>query len=65
MDLGYPKIELHVYTCIIWLSKVQHDFWMSKNIFKDIQKCLRISKINYGYPKTDLWISINICGYHK
>ena len=26
MNYGYPKIEL-------WISKIQHDCWISKNVF--------------------------------
>ena len=53
MNYGYPKIEL-------WISKIQHDFWISKNVFTDIHKSIfGYPKMNYGYPKIHFWISKN------
>ena len=60
MTYGYPKIEL-------WISKIQHDFWISKNVFLDIHNCI------FWISKNELWISKNqfmdilkyISGYPK
>ena len=46
-NYGYPKSEL-------WISKIQQDFWISKNGFLDIQKYT-----DFWIPKNELWISKN------
>ena len=51
MNYGYPKIEL-------WLSKIQHDFWISKNVFQDIHKSI------FGYPKMNC-VDMEMNGYPK
>ena len=43
--LGYPKIEL-------WVSKIQHDLWISKKLLKDFQKYIQgYPKLNYVFPE--------------
>ena len=40
--LGHPRIEL-------WISNIQHDFWISINVFKAIQKLDQLANLHFHF----------------